>query len=125
MSGKTTYWITTVNGVHAQVDGVEERDRWTPRGWTETGEPGPTDFVWMSKEGLAQPAQFAYGAAPTWQQMGWEFSGPPEPVDPTKDPQLFDQHDDDSPKPARRAKRGEKNDTTSEPAAGADENTKE
>lgn len=121
---KNTYWITTVNGVHAQVDGVEERDRWTPRGWTETGEPGPTDFVWMRKEGLEQPAQFAYGAAETWQQMGWEFSSPPEPVDVTKDPQLFDQQDD-APKPARRAKRGEKNDTTSEPAAGADENTKE
>lgn len=120
----STYWITTTTGVHAQVDGVDERDRWTPRGWTETSEPGPTDFVWMRKEGLDQPAQFAYGAAATWQQMGWEYSAPPEPVDVTKDPQLFDQQDD-APKPARRAKRGEKNDTTSEPAAGADENTKE
>lgn len=124
MSGKNTYWITTTNGYYGQVEGVDERDRWTPRGWSATGEPGPTDFVWMWKDDLEQPAPFAYGAAPMWQQKGWQLGPPPEPVDVTKDPQLFEQ-DDDAPKLARRAKRGEKNDTTSEPAAGADENTKE
>lgn len=113
---KQTYWITTAEGTRGQVAGIEERDRWTPRGWQVVGEPAPTDFVWMRKEGLAEPARFPYGAAATWQAMGWEFTAPPEPVDVTKDPKLFDQA------PARPAPVSS---TTSKPATGADKNTKE
>jgi hypothetical protein len=89
---KTTYWITTAEGTYGQVEGVEERDRWTPLGWTVAAdEPAPTDFVWMRKDGIDRPARFAYGAASTWQDMGWKLSAPPEHVDVTKDPKLFDQ----------------------------------
>lgn len=90
-TGKTTYWITTAEGTFGQVEGVEERDRWTPLGYEVADEPAATDFVWMRHEGIEQPARFAYDAAPTWQQMGWTFSAPPEPVDPTKDPAVVDQ----------------------------------
>lgn len=81
------YWMRLpADGTVAQIDGAAERDRLAPLGWEETAEPAATDFVWMRKEGIEQPARFAYGAAETWQRMGWEFSTPPEPVDPTKDP---------------------------------------
>lgn len=124
MTGKNTYWITTANGVYAQVAGAEERDRWTPRGWEQADEPGPTDFVYMRKEGLEQPAQFAYGAAETWQAMGWEFTAPPEPVDVTKDPAVFAQEQADR---SARTKATAESKTASDkqPAAGADKNTKE
>lgn len=88
---KNTYWITTAEGTHAQVEGVEERDKYTPLGWTETGEPKATDFVWMAHPDIEKPARFAYEAAATWQRMGWELCGPPPVVDVTKDPQFFDQ----------------------------------
>jgi hypothetical protein len=114
---KTTYWITTTEGTHGRVTGVEERDRWTPLGYQVVDEPSPTDFVWMRKDGLDAPARFPYGAAPTWEAMGWEYSAPPEPVDVTKDSQLFDQPK--APAPAVSTS------TTSKPATGADKNTKE
>jgi hypothetical protein len=114
---KQTYWITTAEGTRGQVVGTEERDRWTPRGWDVVDEPAETDFVWMRKEGLDKPARFPYGAAETWRAMGWEFTAPPEPVDVTKDPQLFDQ--------TTTAKTSSSTSTTSKPAAGADKNTKE
>lgn len=111
---KNTYWITTVEGTHGQVVGTEERDRWTPRGWQVVDAPADGDFVWMRKDGLDAPARFAYGASKTWQAMGWEYCPPPEPVDVTKDPHLFQQS-----KPEPKAT------TTSKPATAADKNPKE
>lgn len=115
---KQTYWITTAEGTRGQVTGADERDRWTPRGYEVVGEPADTDFVYMRKDGLEAVARFPYGAAATWQEMGWEFCPPPEPVDVTKDPQLFEQ-----PLPEAPAKSAPT--TTSKPATAADKNVKE
>ncbi len=114
---KNTYWITTTNGIHGQVEGVEERDKWTPLGWFVVDEPKLTDFVYMRKDGIAEPAQFAYGAAPTWEAMGWQYCPPPAPYDVTKDALLFDQ---DTRAAAQESKT--KPTTKTGPAAGSDKN---
>ncbi len=88
---KTTYWISNANGQHAQVEGVEERDKWTPLGWTVEEHPPPGAFVYMNHDGIEEAALFAYEAMATWEQMGWTACSPPKPVDVTKDPKLFDQ----------------------------------
>lgn len=123
---KNTYWITTTNGIHGQVEGTEERDRWTPRGWQVVEEPSATDFVYLRNPETGGIAPFAYGSVDTWQQMGWEFSAPPEPVDVTKDPAVFAQ-DQQRAKPAKKAAEAKDNTPPAEskPAAGADKNTKE
>lgn len=109
---KQSYWISTVNGYFALVDGSDERDRWTPLGWRLADEPGPTDFVYLRKDGIEHPAPFAYAAVPTWQELGWLFSPPPEPVDVYRDPV--------PPVPAPDVKSPK-----SKPAAGADKNSEE
>lgn len=78
------HWITADN-TYALVDATE-RDRLTPLGWAPAPEPQPDEFVWMRKDGIEQPGRFAYQAVPHWRRTGWELSGPPERVDPTKDP---------------------------------------
>jgi hypothetical protein len=81
------YWMRLpADGTVAQIDGAVERDRLVPLGWEEADEPAATDFVWMRKDGIEQPARFAYGAAEDWRRQGWEFSAPPEHIDPTRDP---------------------------------------
>lgn len=116
---KTNYWITSAAGTYGQVEGVEERDTWTPLGWRVADEPGPTDFVFLRYAETGGVAPFAYGAVGIWQQMGWELSAPPPHVDPTKDPRLFDHVS----VPAEDA--APKKSTTKTPAAGTDKNAKE
>lgn len=88
MTDKTTYWMCTpADGTYALIEGAAERDRLMPLGWQVTSEPGPTDFVYMSHEGIELPGRIPMQAAANWQAMGWMFSGPPAPVDLTKDPQ--------------------------------------
>lgn len=111
---KQAYWISTANGYFALVVGSDERDRWTPQGWRESDEPGPTDFVYLRKDGIDQPAPFAYGALSTWQELGWKFGSPPEPVDVLHDPVV-------EPKPAAAELKTPKR----TPAAGADKNSEE
>jgi hypothetical protein len=111
---KQSYWIATANGYYAYVYGDEERDRWTPLGWRVAGEPGPTDFVYLRKDGIEQPAPFAYGAIPTWQELGWGFSPPPEPVDVYRDPVVEQPVPPADQKPPK-----------GKPAAGADKNSEE
>lgn len=85
---KDTYWMCTpADGTYAQVEGAAERDRLIPLGWQVTGEPAPTDFVYMSHEGIELPGRFPVQAVANWRAMGWTPCGPPEPVDLTKDPQ--------------------------------------
>lgn len=89
---KKTYWMRLpADGTFAQIEGAAERDRLTPLGWEEANDPADTDFVWMRRDDIENPARFAYGSAETWRAMGWEFSAPPDPIDVTKDPQLFHQ----------------------------------
>jgi hypothetical protein len=89
---KTKYWLTTADGAYAQVEGVEERDRLTPLGWTVVDEPtDPAAFVWMCHDGIENPAKFPVGSVPNWEAQGWKLCGPPKHVDPTKDPAAVDQ----------------------------------
>lgn len=111
---KQAYWISTTNGYFALVDGTDERDRWTPLGWREADEPGPTDFVYLRKDGIEQPAPFAYAALPIWQELGWRFGPPPEPVDVYRDPPIVLRKPSDGQEPPKI-----------KPAAGADKNSKE
>jgi hypothetical protein len=83
MTEKHTYWLVDLNGVKAQVTGVEERARWTPRGWAEADEPTADERIWASCDGVELPAMFPYGAwRELWQHKGWQPSAPPEPIDP-------------------------------------------
>lgn len=90
MSTKKTYWLTDGLGAKAFVEGVEERDRWVPRGWAEAGEPVDGDKVWMWHDGIDGPAQFNASVVATWQGLGWEPGPPPEPVDLLHDQHLVD-----------------------------------
>lgn len=112
-----SYWITTANGYFAQVDGVDERDKWTPLGWRLAKEPGPTDFVYLRKDDIANPGLFAYQAVPVWQELGWKYGTPPEPVDLTKDPAVVEPEPEPEPEPQKKTK--------AKPAAGAAENSEE
>lgn len=93
MTTKNTYWIKNPNGYYAQVEGADERDRWTKvQGWTEADEPPPTAQVYIQHPDLAE-----YGLIPfealggQWEALGWTAGPPPEPRDITKDPALVDQ----------------------------------
>lgn len=90
MAEKKTYWLTDGYGNKAQVAGAEERDRWVPRGWSETTEPAGEERVWMRHTVHQGHAQFAAGVVETWRALGWEPSAPPEPVDVLHDAQLVD-----------------------------------
>ncbi|HEY9414673.1 MAG TPA: hypothetical protein VIQ30_07945 [Pseudonocardia sp.] len=90
MAEKKTYWLTDGYGNSAQVVGAEERDRWVPRGWSETTEPTGDERVWMHNATTDGRAQFAAGVVETWRALGWEPSAPPEPVDVLHDEQLVD-----------------------------------
>lgn len=89
---KQTYWVKDLTGVHAQVEGVDQRDYWTKvQGWSETGEPSRTDQVHVEHPDAGR-GQLPYGAiVGGWDALGWLPTAPPEPVDLTKDPQLVDQ----------------------------------
>lgn len=93
MTTKNTYWIKNPNGYYAQVEGADERDRWTKvQGWAEADEPPPTAQVYIQHPDLAE-----YGLIPfealggQWEALGWTAGPPPEPRDITKDPALVDQ----------------------------------
>ncbi|MBQ1064472.1 hypothetical protein [Micromonospora sp. C41] len=87
---KTKYWLTDGYGAHALVEGAEERDRWVPRGWSETAEPTGEGRVWMRHTDHGGHQLFAAGVVETWRALGWEPSAPPEPVDVLHDEQLVD-----------------------------------
>lgn len=89
---KQTYWLTSVDGVKASVDGADERDRWVRvHGWAVADEPAAGDLVWLQHETTGGRQVFAAAAAPQWEGLGWHPCAPPEPADLTKDPQLVDQ----------------------------------
>jgi hypothetical protein len=105
------YWVTSIDGAKAVVEGADERDRWTRvHGWSETDEPAAGDMVWLEHEVTHGRQVFSAEAAPQWAGLGWHPTSPPEPRDLTKDPQLVDQQ----PEPAAPAK------PKSTAAAGAD-----
>lgn len=79
---KTKYWMTDGYGAKALIEGADQRDRWVPLGWSETGEPVAGERVWMRHPDIAVPALFAAEAVHLWQQKGWEPAAPPEPVSP-------------------------------------------
>ena len=91
---KTNYWIADVEGVHALVEGADQRDEWTKvRGWHEAGEPGPADQVHVVNEtpGVG-PGRLPYGALGAGLSgYGWRPGPPPAPFDATRDPALADQ----------------------------------
>ncbi|MCX5066903.1 hypothetical protein OOJ91_13710 [Micromonospora lupini] len=86
MTAKTQYWMTDGYGVKALMVGVDERDRWTPLGWSESDEPAAGDRVWMRHEEHGGRAQFAVEAAELWMQKGWQPSDPEPPVNPFNTP---------------------------------------
>jgi hypothetical protein len=92
MAEKQKYWITSIDGAKALVEGAEQRDHWTKvQGWTETADPRPGDRVWLEHEEHHGRQVFPAEAAPQWAGLGWHTSPPAEPVDLTKDPQLVDE----------------------------------
>ncbi len=111
MTDKQKYWLTTPDGAFACVEGKAERDRLVPLGWVDADEPTePHAFLWMSHDGIEQPAKFPVGSRANWEGMGWTPSGPNPPADPTRDPV-----------PAEASAAPEK----TKPAAGADKTSKE
>lgn len=87
---KTNYWLTDGYGNKAVAVGVEELDRWVPRGWSEATEPVDGERVWMRHTDHGGHQLFAAGVVETWRALGWEPSAPPEPVDVLHDAQLVD-----------------------------------
>ncbi len=88
MTEKKTYWVRNEAGEYALLDGAAERDRLSAFGWKDADEPPAEDtFVWMSHEGVDNPAKFPAGSVPHWLENGWTPTAPPEHVDPTKQPQ--------------------------------------
>lgn len=91
MTEKTKYWLRNPSSeTYALADGAEERDRLIPLGHELADEPTDPDFVWMRHEGIEQPARMPYGAREHNLARDWTFSGPPDPVDVTKDRLLVD-----------------------------------
>lgn len=81
MTDKQTYWMRDAEGAYALMTGADERDWWTPFGWTQAEEPGRQEFVWARHEGIENPARFPAGILATaW--PGWEPSTPPSPMNP-------------------------------------------
>jgi len=83
MTGKT-YWLTDTEGTFALVESAEDRDRFVRvHGWTEAGEPSPSDFVWVRNEdSTLGAARLTWEAAQldAWAGRGWAAGAPPEPV---------------------------------------------
>lgn len=99
------YWVTSVDGAKAVLEGADARDRWTKvHGWTITTEPQPGDRVWLEHAETGGKQIFAAEAAPQWEGLGWHPTSPPEPVDLTKDPQLVDQGPPAAPVTAEKTK---------------------
>lgn len=96
-------WLRDPEGAYAQVD-EDTVDGWKPRGYTVADEPAPTDWVWLRHNVHGGRAKFQASVAATWEAMGWEVSDPPEPVDLTKDRQLVDVDEPESPKRKRPAR---------------------
>lgn len=101
MTDKQKYWIRDVDGVFAEVEGVDQRDEWTRvRGWAEAGEPGPTDQVHVvNAHPEIGPGRLPFAAIALHAGLGWS-AGPPEPVavDATADVEPVKPHK--SPAPA-------------------------
>lgn len=91
MTNKQTYWIASVGGHLAQVEGAEERDAWTKiHGWHEVTEPRPSDRTYIWHDGIDQPGCVPYESLPDWVAMDWRPGPPPPPVDVANDPTLRD-----------------------------------
>lgn len=88
---KTAYWLRSANdGTYAVADGAEERDRIAAQGYELADEPAETDQVWIRHPGVEGVGRIPYGARPYFLGNGSTLSGPPAPVDLTKDPALTD-----------------------------------
>lgn len=89
MTDKQTYWLVDDTGHYALVAGADERDRWIPRGWSETGEPTGEGKVWAWYEGIEKPAEFTIPAyREIWKPRGWQAGPPEEPVSPINGDQI-------------------------------------
>lgn len=81
-----TYWIADAAGVHALVEGDEQRDIWVHlHGWHLADAPGPADQVRVVNGELFGCIPFP-ALADGWDLLGWTVGPPPEPVNATKDP---------------------------------------
>lgn len=79
------HWIADPAGVHALVDGDEQRNLWVGHhGWHDADAPGPVDQVRIVLGEMNGCIPFA-ALADGWDLMGWKVGPPPEPADPTKD----------------------------------------
>lgn len=92
MTDKKQFWVANLAGEKALITGVDERDRWSLHGWSETTEPddsfrGP---VWLTDPESGRAAPIAWDAREYWLGRGRVPSPPDEPVNPTRDPALTD-----------------------------------
>ncbi len=86
MTEKKTYWIVDQSGVHALVEGVEERDLWTQvRGWADATEPSGDTQVRVINGDLLGCIPFG-ALEGGWADNGWAPGPPPAPVDVYRDP---------------------------------------
>lgn len=121
MTAKQGYWIKDRNtGTFGLVEGAEQRDLWVGvRGWDEADEPAPTDKVWLHHaETGGRCAMTREAADGLWAGIGWAYSAPPEPADPTRDPALVDQPTQTPPAPAPRQAAEDTTATVKEKARG-------
>lgn len=98
-------WIESLAGEKAQIDDAD-REYWVGlHGWSETGEPGDNDqvFVWMANPETGHAAPIAWAARDYWMGRDWAPSPPDKPVNPTKDPVLTEVSPEPAPaKPAAK-----------------------
>ena len=82
-------WVTNLAGEKALIADTD-RDYWRMHGWSDTGEPGDDErvFVWMTNAETGHPAPIAWAARDYWMGRGFTPSPPETPVNPTKDPTL-------------------------------------
>lgn len=82
MTEKQRYWIADLEGVKAEVEGVEARNYWTAiQGWSESTPPEGLDFVWLQNVEHGGKAKFVAQAVPLWEPRGWVPCEPPQVVD--------------------------------------------
>lgn len=73
-----SYWIASVAGVRAVVEGVDERDVWTRvRGWQSVEEPGPADLIYIVHDELGTAGPIPLEALDGDGWPGWRPGPPP------------------------------------------------
>lgn len=95
-----TYWLARDSEPLAFIEDAETADLLIRvHGYTEvTSEPSDDRQVYVTNAATGGQAALPYGVLAAWGARGWVPTGPPAPVDLTKDPVLVDQVEPVKPK---------------------------